>query len=79
MGPLATTIISVTGSAFFACLGWIFQRSTTLATRVSVLETKQEDLPTLISSKFDGVGYKFDAISARLDRIEKAMNGSLRH
>jgi hypothetical protein len=72
-----SAIVTVLGSASFACIGWVFQRAYVLGTRVSVLETKQADLPNLINSKFDGMGYKIDAMNARLDRIERAMNGAL--
>lgn len=66
MLPLITAILG--SSAFAGVFGWIFQ----LGNRVTTVEVKQEDLPTLINTKFDSV-------NQRLDRIERAMNGHLRN
>lgn len=66
-----TTIVSIIGTAAFAAIGWIFQKGIAVSTRVSVIETRQEDLPDLINARFADV-------SRRLDRIERAMNGALK-
>lgn len=63
------TLEAITGFIGTACLGsfaWVFQ----LGNRVTKVETKVEDLPTLINSQFE-------ALDQRLERIERAMNGSL--
>jgi hypothetical protein len=60
-------IVGVLGTAFIGTLGWAVQ----LSSRVSQIETRHEDLLTLINSRFDEV-------SRRLDRIERAMNGTLK-
>lgn len=65
-------VIAIFGGLTVSCLAWIFQRAFVLGTRVTILETKQADLPTLINAKFDEV-------NRRLGRIEAAMNGSLRY
>jgi hypothetical protein len=66
--------VPIIATTLFATIGWVVR----VSSRVTKVETKQEDLPTLINTKFDGVGYKFDAIDNRLARIERAMNGSLK-
>lgn len=68
---MLAAILSVLGTAGFAALGWAMQRSVSIGNRVSIIETKQEDLPVLINMRFAEV-------SRRLDRIERAMNGHLR-
>lgn len=61
-------IISIVGCTSFAgVFGWILH----LGDRVTKVEVRQEDLPTLINSKFDEV-------NRRLGRIEQGMNGYLR-
>lgn len=61
-------LITIIGSTTFAGLfGWVFQ----LGNRVTKIEVRQEDLPTLLTAKFDEV-------NRRLARIEVAMNGKLR-
>lgn len=56
-------IISVILAALLAALGWIFIKAENLASRVLVLETRQDPLTMYIKSRFD-------AIEDRLDRIE---------
>lgn len=68
---MLTTLFSILGTAFFGALGWAFQKGVALSNRVTAIETKQEDLPTLINAQFSDV-------SRRLDRIERAMNGALK-
>lgn len=72
---ISEAITALVGTASLAAFGWVFQKSYTLGTRVTIIETKQEDLPALINAKFDSLGYKFDSMDHRLDRIERAMNG----
>ena len=60
-------VLTILGSgAFVGTVAWVLQ----LGNRVTKLETKQEDLPTLLDTKFDEV-------NRRLDRIERGMNGFL--
>lgn len=60
-------ILGTMGAAFLAVFGWAFS----LQNRLIVVETEYEGLKELINSKFAGV-------EQRLERIEQAMNGSLR-
>lgn len=60
-------------------VGWIFQRALALGAKVAinetklvVIETRHDDLITLFQSQFTGM-------NLRLDRIERAMNGFLKH
>jgi hypothetical protein len=62
------TILGVAGTAFLGVLGW----AVNLSNRVTIIETQQMDLRTLIESKFEEV-------NRRLERIENAMNGKLNH
>lgn len=60
-------IVGILSSGLFiGALGWILQ----LGNRVTTLEIHQPDLKELINVQFEDV-------SRRLDRIERAMNGSL--
>jgi hypothetical protein len=61
------TLIGILGTGFLGMIGWVIQ----LGSRVSVAETRHEDLLELINTRFDEV-------SRRLDRIERAMNGALK-
>lgn len=61
------------GLAVLGIFGWAFQ----VSNRVSVLETRYEDLVVLINEKFDGLDPKFTAVTDRLSRIERGMNGHL--
>jgi hypothetical protein len=61
------TLFSLLGSGGIVAVVSFFY---TLGNRVAKLETKQEDLPTLIEAKFD-------AVEMRLDRIERSLNGAL--
>ena len=61
------TIVGILGTAFLLVVGWTIQ----LGNRVSVTETKQMDLETLINTRFD-------AVDDRLDRIERSLNGYLK-
>ena len=70
--PLFQVLVGIFGSATIGIFGWVFQRSFTLGNRVTILEARQESLPTLINSKFDEV-------NRRLARIEDAMNGHFNH
>lgn len=63
---MLNTFITLLGTAMIGGFAWIFQ----LGNRVTAMEIKQEDLPTLINMRFEEV-------ARRLDRIERAMNGSL--
>lgn len=66
---MITALLSILGSgAFLGAFGFIVQ----LGNRLTKVETKQEDLPDLINSQFSD-------LSRRLDRIERAMNGALKH
>lgn len=71
-------IITVMGAAILGIFGWAFQ----LNSRVSVQETKHDDLKDLINTKMDAlkdnIEFNYNSISARLDRIERAMNGALK-
>ena len=61
------TLISLLGSGgAIAVISFFYS----LGNRVAKLETKQEDLPALIESKFE-------AVEQRLDRIERSLNGAL--
>ena len=61
------TIVGILGTAFLLVVGWTIQ----LGNRVSITETKQKDLETLINTRFD-------AVDDRLDRIERSLNGYLK-
>lgn len=58
---------AILGTAFFAVFGWAYS----LSNRVLVIETSYNGLEGLINSKFEEV-------NRRLERIESAMNGSIR-
>ena len=58
------TLMGILGTAFLLIAGWTMR----LGNRVSVVETKQTDLETLINARFD-------AVDDRLDRIERSLNG----
>lgn len=64
---LVETVVGVLTTGFLGVVAWAFQ----LGTRMSVAESKYEDLVTLINTKFDEV-------NRRLGRIERVMNGHLR-
>lgn len=61
------TVIGILSTAFFIVVGWSIQ----LGNRVTIVETKQEDLTELINRRFDFV-------EQRLGRIEDGMNGHLK-
>ena len=61
------TIVGILGTAFLLVVGWTIQ----LGNRVSVLEKGEEDLTELLNARFD-------AIDARLDRIDRSLNGYLK-
>lgn len=63
---LQTLIAILSSGVFLGIFGWAVQ----LGSRVTRLETQQPDLKELINTQFEDV-------SRRLDRIERAMNGSL--
>lgn len=66
---MLVALLSLLGSGtFVAAVGFIFS----LGTRVTKLEAHQEDLPQFIE-------VQFDSVNKRLDRIERAMNGALKH
>lgn len=58
---------AIMGSAFLAVFGWAY----TLSNRILVVETSYNGLEDLITSKFEEV-------NRRLERIETAMNGSIK-
>jgi hypothetical protein len=64
---LIETVVGVLTTGLLGVVAWAFQ----LGTRVSVAESKYEDLVILINTKFDEV-------NRRLGRIERVMNGHLR-
>jgi hypothetical protein len=59
-------LVGILGTAVLGVFGWSFS----ISNRITKMETKQEDLPKYLDAKFDG-------LDARLERIERAMNGSL--
>ena len=61
------TIVGILSTAFFIVVGWTIQ----LGNRVSVLEKGAKDLDILINARFD-------AVDARLERIERSLNGYLK-
>lgn len=61
------TIVSLLGTALIGVIAWTVQ----LGNRVSVTETRQQDLPALLDAKFD-------PINVRLARIERSLNGHLK-
>jgi len=64
---MVEALLGILGTTFLAVIGWTIQ----LGTRVSVTESKYEDLLVLIDSKFED-------LDKRLERIERAMNGYLK-
>jgi len=68
---MVTAIISLLGTVFVGCFAWLFQRAVSNEGRISAVETKQEDLPALLT-------IQFNAVNSRLDRIERALNGHLK-
>lgn len=64
-------LIGLFGTAIFATFGFVYQKQSTLESRVTRLETQHEDLSTLLDAKLD-------PILQRLERIERAMNGALK-
>lgn len=60
-------LLSLLSAGLIGAAGFIFS----ISNRVTKVETKQEDLPTLINTKFEEV-------NRRLGRIERGMNGHLR-
>lgn len=62
------TVLGLMGTAMLGVAAWTFQ----LGNRVTRIETRQDDLPTLLDAKFD-------PINQRLARIERALNGVLKH
>lgn len=59
---LLETAVGVLSTVVLGVVGWAI----TLGNRVSVLESKREDLMLLINEKFD-------ALNKRLDRLEVSM------
>lgn len=64
---MIATLMGIFGTTFLAVFAWTIQ----LGNRVSVIEAEKTDLEKLINAQFDEV-------NRRLDRIERAMNGSIR-
>lgn len=62
---MVETFLGIFGAAFLGIFGWVFQ----LGNRVTKIETRQDGLPALIA-------VQFEAVNQRLDRIERAMNGT---
>lgn len=54
--------------AFVGIISWALQ----LGTRISVVESRWEDLEEFLNRLLDS---KFDDVSRRLERIERSMNG----
>lgn len=54
------TLVGLLGTALLGVLGWAFQ----LQNRVTIIETQQDNLVTLINTRFD-------AVENRLERIEE--------
>lgn len=59
------------GAALVAVVAWVFQMNT----KVNVIEQKHEDFKESLEKLIDA---KFEAVADRLERIERALNGSLR-
>jgi hypothetical protein len=60
-------IAGLMGTAIFGALGW----AVNLSSRVTVIETQQMDLRTLIESRFEEV-------NRRLEKIENAIERSIK-
>lgn len=65
---MLTVLLGIFGTSVVGSVGWISQKAFLLEKRVTIIETKQEDLPDLINAKFEDM-------NRRLDRIERNMNG----
>lgn len=59
----------LSSGAFLAIIGW----AANVTTRITKIETKQEDLPELLEAKAEAIMAKFEAIEDRLERIENGL------
>lgn len=69
---MLTFLLAILGVAITGAVGWNFSSVVQLFSRTDKLETRHDDLILLINTRFDNVG-------VRLERIERVMNGSLKH
>lgn len=73
------TIVGVIGTTVVGIVGWAIQ----LNSKVAVNAQKNDDLKELITEKFKGLDERNDQrdddLNRRLERIERAMNGALKH
>lgn len=67
-------IVTVIGVAVTGLIGW----GSKLQSDVRVQDQKVVDLKDLINEKLETNNVKLDNIDHRLERIERALNGSLR-
>ena len=68
LANLLPSLVNLVGAAALGALGWAYL----LQGRVSRLEGQYETLTCLIKTRFD-------AIDKRLDRVERSLNGYLKH
>ena len=64
---MLSTILGIVSTVTLIIVGWAFQ----VSSKVNVLDQKHADLTILIN-------FRFDALDARLKRIEQALNGSIK-
>ncbi len=54
------------GVIVIGIFGWAFQRSFALGNRVTILETRYDDLKDLINTRFDDTNGRLDWIQAKI-------------
>lgn len=79
-------LIAVFGSVITGTVGWVAKRAqdtnntiTEHDKRLALVEQSFEDLKELINTRFDGVEQRFDSSDQRVSRVERSLNGFLRH
>lgn len=63
---ITTGILSALGTVVIAIFGYAYN----LGNRVTKLETRQEDLPTLLKAYFDPVNQRLERIESKMDAQE---------
>ena len=69
---MASLLSYLMGSVIVGIVGWVFHTNS----KVNVIDQKHEDFKESLKELIDS---KFEAVGDRLERIEKVLNGTMRH
>jgi hypothetical protein len=79
LAAVLTVMIPATLTGFGFLVSWGVGIDKKVATNEKLVDQKYADLKELIEAKFDNVSNSFSSQNQRLDRIERSLNGALRH